>query len=93
MHRGSQHGDTRTCGYHWRNRYFAGQDRQSRGKVVRNEEILWQKRGKDCSIRDLKSLKNFYKKSNEKKVYFCTFDLEVLIYMTLGWTLYGTNYV
>ena len=44
-------------------------------------------------IRDLKSLKNFYKKSNEKKVYFCTFGLEVLIYMTLGWTDYGTNHV
>jgi hypothetical protein len=66
---------------------------KSRRKVVRNEEILWQKRGKDCPIRDLKSLKKFYKKSNEKKVYFCTFDLEVLILLTLGWTLYGTNYV
>ena len=44
-------------------------------------------------IRDLKSLKNFNKKSNEKKVYFCTFGLEVLIYMTLGWTNHGTNHV
>jgi len=26
-------------------------------------------------------------------VYFCTFGLEVLIYMTLGWTDYGTNHV
>ena len=52
-----------------------------------------QKKGRLVYIRDLKSLKNFYKKSNEKKVYFCTFDLEVLILLTLGWTLYGTNYV
>ena len=55
--------------------------------------IMWQIGKASLYIRDLKSLKNFYKKSNEKKVYFCTFDLEVLIYMTLGWTLYGTNYV
>jgi hypothetical protein len=41
--------------------------------------------------RDLESFKKFFKKSSKKKVYFCTFGLEVLIYMTLGWTLYGTN--
>ena len=29
----------------------------------------------------------------QKKCTFCTFDLEVLIYMTLGWTDYGTNHV
>ena len=55
--------------------------------------IMWQIGKASLYIRDLKSLKNFYKKSNEKKVYFCTFGLEVLIYMTLGWTNHGTNHV
>ena len=55
--------------------------------------IMWQIDKANPCIRDLKSLKNFYKKSDKKKVYFCTFDLEVLILLTLGWTLYGTNYV
>ena len=55
--------------------------------------IMWQIGKASLYIRDLESLKNFYKKSNEKKVYFCTFGLKVLILLTLGWTDYGTNYV
>ena len=55
--------------------------------------ILWQIGKVNLYIRDLKSFKNFYKKSNEKKVYFCTFDLEVLILLALGWTLFGTLFV
>ena len=55
--------------------------------------IMWQIGKASLYIRDLKSLKNFYKKSNEKKVYFCSFGLKVLILLTLGWTDYGTNYV
>jgi hypothetical protein len=43
--------------------------------------------------RDLESFKKFFKKSSKKKVYFCTFGLEVLVYMTLGWTDHGTDYV
>jgi len=35
-------------------------------------------------------LKIFLQNNFEKKVYFCTFGLEVLILLTLGWTLLGT---
>ena len=55
--------------------------------------ILWQIGKVSLYIRDLKSFKNFYEKSNEKKVYFCTFDLKVLILLALGWTLFGTLFV
>jgi len=38
-------------------------------------------------------LKNIFLFFKQKKVYFCTFDLEVLILLTLGWTNHGTNHV
>ena len=51
------------------------------------------KEGRLFGIRDLKSFEKFFCKiSFEKKVYFCTFGLEVLILLTLGWTTFRDTF-